>query len=231
MDVAELDPFELFDAEARRLDRYFDSLDAQAWQRPSGCAGWSVRDVLAHLAGEEEYNHACLDGTVPQLFARLERAGASGLDGFNDLSVRQRQDRPVAEVLEEWREANRSTRQRMRALGPDAMLRTASGPYPVGPQTLHYASEFATHADDVGAPVGPEEEPGRTGWRATVGQFALAEEDSPVEVTPVTEGFEVRVDGAAARLSPADFVAATVARLPEEHPLDPGLRAALACLA
>jgi hypothetical protein len=121
--LADLDPFDLFDAEAARLDRFFGSLDQAGWIRASACQGWSVRDVLGHLAGEEEYNHACLDGTVGQLFARLEREGA-------------------------------------------------------GPQ-----------------------------------------------------GFEVRVDGTTGRLPPDEFVAATVARLPDDHLLDPRLRDALACLA
>jgi uncharacterized protein (TIGR03083 family) len=232
-ELAELDPFELFDAEAERLDRFFGSLDEAGWLVGSACQGWSVRDVLGHLAGEEEYNHACLDGTVGQLFARLEREGAGGdLNSVNEWYVRQRRSRPAAEVLAEWREANGSTRRRMRERGRDGIVQTVAGPYPAGLQTFHYASELATHADDVGAPVAGAEEPGRTGWRATVGRFVLAEQDRPVAVTPTTpQGFEVRVDSTTGRLPPDEFVAATVARLPDDHPLDPRLRDALACLA
>ena len=58
----------------------------------------------------------------------------------------------------------------MTALGRDAPLITAAGPYPAGLQAFHYSSEFATHADDVGAPVAPGEEPGRTAWRVSFGQ-------------------------------------------------------------
>lgn len=231
-DLPELDPFDLFDAEARRLDRFFGSLDEAGWRQPSRCAGWSVRDVLAHLAGEEAYNHACLDGTVDELFARLEQAGVpGGLAGFNEWCVEQRRDRPVSEVLAEWRAANQQTRQRMRERGRDAVLATAAGPYPVGLQTFHYASELATHADDVGVPVAPAEARDRTGWRVAVGRFVLAERDRPVRVAPAGEDFEVRVDGATAVLSAPEFVAATVTRLPDGHPLDPRLRTALACLA
>src|SRR5690606_37149750 len=99
-ELADLDPFDLYDTEAVRLADYFASLDQAAWQRPSRCAGWSVRDVLAHLAGQEAYNHACLDGTVPELFERLRREGVGdNLDQMNEWMVRQRRDRPVAEVL------------------------------------------------------------------------------------------------------------------------------------
>lgn len=111
-------PFDIFDAEAARLDRFFSGLDEAGWRRPSRCEGWSVRDVLGHLAGEELYNHACLDGTVQDLLTGLSTAGVSGYNDFNEWSVRQRRDRPVAEVLEEWRAQNGETRRRMRELAP-----------------------------------------------------------------------------------------------------------------
>lgn len=229
--LPDLDPFDIFDAEAARLDRYFASLDSAAWLRPSRCAGWSVRDVLAHLAGEELYNHACLDGDVQGLFARLSAEGVQGLAGFNEWCVQQRRDLPVTEVVDEWRTANGETRRRMRERGRDGELETAVGPYPVGLQTFHYASELATHADDVAAPAEAGEEPGRTRWRARVGRFVLDEQGSPAQVTTADAGYLVRVGEEAAELSERDFVEATVDRLPPDHPLHPALRDALRCLA
>jgi uncharacterized protein (TIGR03083 family) len=153
------DPFVIFDAEAARLDGFFGSLEGGAWLRPSRCAGWSIRDVLAHLAGEEAYNHACLNGDLGGFFAWLRREGVAeeGFGEFNDWCVRTRQQVPVGEVLAEWRAANAQTRQRMRLLGRAGTLQTAAGPYPAGLQALHYSSELATHADDVGVPAGPAE--------------------------------------------------------------------------
>jgi uncharacterized protein (TIGR03083 family) len=231
-ELDDLDPFDIFDAEADRLDRFFATLDEDGWRRPSRCEGWSVRDVLTHLAGEEAYNHACLDGSTGELFARLAREGApSDFNGFNEWCVQQRRGLPVADVLAEWRGANQRTRRQMRERGRDGTLQTAAGPYPAGLQTFHYASEFATHADDIGVPVEAGEDPGRTSWRARVGQFVLSEQDRPVEVTPVPGGFRVRTGGASADLPAHDFVEATVDRLPADHPLEPHLRTALACLA
>ena len=57
--LAGLNSFGIFDREAARLDHFFAGLDAAGWAQPSRCAGWSVQDVLAHLAGAELYNHAC----------------------------------------------------------------------------------------------------------------------------------------------------------------------------
>ncbi|MGC5011338.1 maleylpyruvate isomerase family mycothiol-dependent enzyme [Streptosporangium sp. DT93] len=231
--LTDLDPFDIFDAEAARLDRFFSGLDEEGWRRPSRAEGWSVRDVLAHLAGEELYNHACLDGDVDGFTAMLRREGVGdGFNGFNEWCVARRRDLPVHEVLQEWRRENGDTRARMRALGRDASLRTLAGPYPVGSQAFHYDSEYATHADDVGAPVGPDEAGHRARWRARVGLFALGEQrDSEVHAELTGERVVVRAYGTTEELPLPVFVEATVGRLPDDHPMDPGLRDALRCLA
>ncbi|NJP89509.1 maleylpyruvate isomerase family mycothiol-dependent enzyme [Nonomuraea sp. FMUSA5-5] len=229
--LKDFNPFDIFDAEAARLDRFFSSLDDAGWQRPSRCDGWSVRDVLAHLAGEELYNHACLDGTVPDLMSRLAEEGIGGYNEFNEWCVRERAGLPVADVLAEWRTKNAETRERMRALGRDAVLDTMAGPYPAGHQTFHYDSEYATHADDVGAPVGEDESDGRTLWRVAVGRFVLAEQNAKVQVEQTAEQIFAAVDGLTATLSYPEFVEATVGRLPASHGLDPRIASALRCLA
>ncbi|MEO3790970.1 maleylpyruvate isomerase N-terminal domain-containing protein [Nonomuraea sp. B10E15] len=225
------DPFDILDAEAARLDRFFSGLDEAGWSSPSRCDGWSVRDVLGHLAGEELYNHACLDGTVQDLLTRLSAEGVSGYNDFNEWSVRRRRESPVGEVLEEWRVKNGETRRRMRELGPDALLDTMAGPYPNGLQAFHYDSEYATHADDVGAPVPAGEAEGRTAWRVAVGRFVLAEQEAEVQVEQAAGQIRASVDGVAATLSPAQFVEATVGRLPASSGVDQRVVAALRCLA
>ncbi|TDD08795.1 maleylpyruvate isomerase family mycothiol-dependent enzyme [Nonomuraea deserti] len=229
--LRDYDPFDILDAEAARLDRFFSGLDEAGWSSPSRCDGWSVRDVLGHLAGEELYNHACLDGTVQDLLARLSAEGVSGYNDFNEWSVRRRRELPVGEVLEEWRVKNGETRRRMRELGPDAPLDTMAGPYPNGLQAFHYDSEYATHADDVGAPVSADEAEGRTSWRVAVGRFVLAEQEAEVQVEQTAEQIRASVDGVGATLSPAQFVEATVGRLPASSGVDPRVAAALRCLA
>ena len=143
--LAGLNPFGIFDVEAARLDHFFSGLDEACWERPSRCPGWTVRDVLSHLAGEELYNHACLNGDIETFRAMMRAAGITGgYDEFNQWCVRQRRGLPVSEVLAEWREANGETRHRMTQLGRDAPLTTAAGPYPAGLQAFHYSSEYAT---------------------------------------------------------------------------------------
>ncbi|GAA0943533.1 maleylpyruvate isomerase family mycothiol-dependent enzyme [Nonomuraea longicatena] len=223
------DPFDIFDFEAARLDSFFAGLDAEGWARPSRCEGWTVRDVLGHLAGEEMYNHAALDGTVKQLMGRMSSEGITGFNEFNEWCVAGRRGLPVEEVLAEWREKNAQTRARMRGRGRDGTLDTMVGDYPVGAQAFHYDSEYATHADDVGAPVSGEERAARDAWRVAVGRFALAEQEAEVEIEQTADQVRVRTDGASADLSYPEFVAATVGRAGDA--LDPRLAAALRCLA
>jgi len=235
MDVAALaglNPFGIFDVEAARLDHFFAGLDDDGWNRPSRCAGWTVRDVLGHLAGAELYNHACLNGDLDGLRAMLRAAGITGgYDEFNAWCVRQRRGLPGGEVLAEWREANAETRHRMTILGRDSPLLTAAGPYPAGLQAFHYSSELATHADDVAAPVAPGEEPGRTTWRVSFGRYALDERNAPLHTRYAERNITVQLGPRTAELAPGDFVEATVGRLPASCALDPALRDALRCLA
>ena len=230
--LAGLNSFGIFDVEADRLDQFFAGLDAAGWAQPSRCAGWSVQDVLGHLAGAELYNHACLNADLDGFRGMLRAAGiAGGYREFNEWCVRQRRGLPPAEVLAEWREANGETRQRLTELGRDTPLLTAAGPYPAGLQAFHCGSDYATHADDVGAMVAAAEEPGRTAWRACLGRFALAEQNSPVKIISSERSILVHLGGVSAELPTADFVAATVGRLPLGYPLDPTLAGALRCLA
>ena len=235
MDAAELaglNPFGIFDLEAARLDHFFSGLDEAAWDRPSRCPGWTVRDVLSHLAGEELYNHACLNGDLETFRAMVRAAGITGgYDEFNQWCVRQRRGLPTGEVLAEWREANGETRHRMTELGRDAPLTTAAGPYPAGLQAFHYSSEYATHADDVGAPAAAAERPGRTAWRVSFGRFALTEQDAPVKAWTSDDNIVVQLGSLETELSSEDFVDATVGRLAGTYPIEPALRDALRCLA
>lgn len=230
--LVRLEPFDIFDTEARRLDRFFAGLDEEQWNQPSRCEGWRVRDVLAHLAGQELYNHACLDGDMDGFFELLEHEGVHpGFDAFNEWCVHKRRHLPVDQVLDEWRAKNAETRRRMRGLGRDGTLQTSIGPYPVGLQTFHYDSEYATHADDVGAPVTDEEAADRLAWRVEFGLFALEEHGSKARAERDDGRITAQVNGLTAQLTEAEFVEATVGRLPAAHPLDPRIRSALRCLA
>ena len=164
-DLSGLDPYELMATEGGRLDRFFTGLHAADWQKPTRCAGWNVRDLLAHLTASEEYNRACLDGTVQDFLADMGAKGAVDLASANDIGVHEFDDEQPEQVLETWRGRSVENREAFRARdGGD--VDSSVGPYPARWQAFHLAFELATHADDVGVPV-TAAEAGATGRRAS----------------------------------------------------------------
>lgn len=220
-----LDPFDLLETEQDRLERFLAGLDIEGWEAATDCAGWRRREMVAHLAGGEVYNRACLDGRVDELLTEAGAAGVAGLDSFNAWQVGLRAERSAHEVLDEWRSAAAEVRRRLRDLGPEGTLATSVGPYPVGQQAFHLAFEAAIHGDDMQIPVEDEERAGRRGWMAGFCAWALAEEGRPVEITRRGAGVLARSteDGAEAVLDDGAFIAHVTGRR-----VEPTLPASLA---
>jgi uncharacterized protein (TIGR03083 family) len=225
-DLDGLDPYDLMDRESARLDAHFTALADDGWERPSRCEGWSVRDVLAHLAASEEYNRACLDGTVQELLARMGERGATDFASFNELGIRDFDDTKTPELLDTWRARSEANREGFRARdGQD--VDSSVGAYPGRWQAFHLAFELAVHADDVYVPVTADEAAARTDWQVKFARFALKE----MKEDAVTEGREgaTRVTGGGidVEVPNAEFVEAAAARLPETSSLNEAERAYL----
>jgi uncharacterized protein (TIGR03083 family) len=225
-ELRDLDPFDIFDAEAWRLDGFFATLEGEDWLRPSRCAGWRRREVLAHLLSSEDYNHATIDGSVPQLMERAGEAGVNDLNSFNDWGVEQLADRGVEGMLEEWREACGVTRRGLRELGWDGTLQTSVGPYPAGLQALHLAQELAIHADDVGVPVADGERRLRGDWQVRFARFTLRESERPVTVgdDEATGLLKVSGNGVEFVIDEEGLVDACSGRLPDDAGMPADLR-------
>jgi uncharacterized protein (TIGR03083 family) len=222
-DLEGLDPYDLMDAEAARLERFFSGLPEREWGRPSRCEGWSVRDVLAHLASSEDYNRACLEGTVAAFLAGLAERGATDLATANDLGIRDFDGSEPKEILDIWRTKNAQNRAGFRARD-GADVDTTVGAYPARWQAFHLAFEYAVHADDVGVPVAASEREGRTGWQVHFSRFALKEAKPEVEVEARRGATAVRGDGVDTELPDELFVAAAAARVPDDAGLDQATR-------
>jgi uncharacterized protein (TIGR03083 family) len=228
-ELSGLDPFDLLDREAARLDAYFSGLEESGWSTPTRCAGWRVRELLAHLASGEEYHKACLEGTVAALIIRFGERGATDLDSANALGVADYADRPVDDVLAEWRSANAENRRGFRERG-DGTVDTTIGDYPCRWQAFHVASELATHADDAGVPAGADERDERRAWRAHFSRFALAEAKPELSIrvtgdrTVVNDGaIEVDVDD-------DELIESVAARLDESSRLEAAARIMLSTM-
>jgi uncharacterized protein (TIGR03083 family) len=233
-DLDGLDPYDLLDQEAARIDAYLSTLTSRVGgaaelERPSRCAGWSVGDVVRHLAGDEVYFRACLDDEVGELFAAAAAKGATDVHSFNAIEVEARAGQSIDNVLAEWRAANAETRRRMRERdGGD--VATSVGPYPVRLQAFHIASELATHADDMFVPVPVEQTEQRRSWRVRFSRFALKETKPDIDLASRGDATEVTVGGRTVLLDPDTFIEAVAGRLGTDAPLEPDVRHALSTM-
>jgi len=127
-ELAGLDPFDLLDREAARIEDHLAVLPEAEWSRQSRCALWSVRDVLAHLADAENYHRACLDGRVSEFIAEMEAQGGHDIASANALAIAALAGRTPQDLLSEWSDSNAETRRRFRERG-DGRIDTSVGDY------------------------------------------------------------------------------------------------------
>lgn len=212
-DLEGLDPYDLMATEASRIDRHFQTLSGDDWNQSTRCAGWNVRDVLAHLAASEDYNRACLDGTVQQFLADMGAKGATDLATANEIGIRGYDGKSTDEILNEWRQTVASTREDLRARdGGD--IDSSVGAYPARFQAFHLAFELATHADDIAVPVSDAERDQRIAWQAQFGRFALKETKPDIAIDSDGDRVHVRTGDVDVALSNEEFVQAVAARVP-----------------
>src|SRR4051812_28359707 len=126
------------------------SLDEHAWRAPSGAPGWSVADVILHLAQTDE-------GVV------RSAAEPTDDDTWNDAELstdeamaRQvRSERPTpAQVFARWRAARRTALDAMRSADPQRKLRWAAAPLNPAPLATPRLAEHSAHALGVADPLG-----------------------------------------------------------------------------
>lgn len=147
---------EIFDdlkAEQDRIEDILAGLDETAWSAASGAAGWSVADVVLHLAQTEEAVVASTAGR--DLFAVLPAsvAGATSVDEVMDRWVEAERADPGT-IFERWRKARRDAVSALRAADPAVGLAWAAAPLkPKAFATTRLAEHWA-HALDIVGPLG-----------------------------------------------------------------------------
>jgi uncharacterized protein (TIGR03083 family) len=228
-ELAGLDPFALLDSEAGRLDVFLSGLGESGWKRASRCAGWTVRDVLGHLAAAEDYHRACLDGTVAAFLAGFAERGGTDLDSVNALGVADYAALHPGEVLARWRAASAGNRRRFRERG-DGVVDTSIGDYPCRWQAFHVAAELATHADDIRVPVTPGEHRQRAAWRARYSRFALAEAKPQLEIWRAGARTAVTSGSTTVELNDDELIEAVMGRLDQTSGFSATLRALLSMM-
>lgn len=134
-------------AEYDRLEAILAGLSDAQWDTPSGAEGWSVGDVVAHLALTEE--------AVITTLARPDTGWAERErpldDEVNDEVREAAMQGPAA--FERWRAARRASVAALAAADPDTTVRWAAAP--LKPRTLATTrlAEHWAHGLDITEPL------------------------------------------------------------------------------
>jgi uncharacterized protein (TIGR03084 family) len=132
-------------AEQDSLESVLTGLTDAQWSAPSAAAGWSVTDVVLHLAQTEEAVVAAVNSAgTPDMWRR----GASSVDDAAEAAV-QAERAPAASVFARWQAARHSSVQALRAADPHERVQwVASTLTPPGLATTRLAEHWA-HGLDI----------------------------------------------------------------------------------
>jgi uncharacterized protein (TIGR03084 family) len=143
--------FDDLEAEQDQIEAILQGFDDAAWNAPSAAAGWSVADVVLHLAQTEEavISSCGGQGLLEELPPYV--AGATDMDDVMARWVEAERTEPAV-VFERWRMARRGAVSALRAA--DGRLPWATGS--LSPTTLATTrlAEHWAHALDIVDPLG-----------------------------------------------------------------------------
>jgi uncharacterized protein (TIGR03084 family) len=151
--VSGSDVIDDLEAEQDALEAVLAGLPERAWQSPSAAAGWTVADVVLHLAQTEEAV-AGSAGTASAGRGMPDWRGYGGrVDEAMDAWVGAERA-PAAEVFARWRAARRASVAALRGADPTRPLPWVTSA--LKPRTLATTrlAEHWAHALDITGPLG-----------------------------------------------------------------------------
>ena len=153
-------------AESERLKKYLGCLPPEAWNKPSACDRWEVRDVVSHLAWVAEAYieriHESLqwDSSTPHGQPAPGPVSAASFGEGSAQRAISRRERLGDQVLSDFNENNDQLIQLMTTLGPQDWDRphyySSLGTEPLRFRPDLWISELAMHGWDIRSKLEPE---------------------------------------------------------------------------
>jgi uncharacterized protein (TIGR03084 family) len=143
------------------------------WQLPSPCEGWTVADVVLHLAQTNELAIASAEGYVGEIAAEFGAGPGSGnVDDTAALMVAEQRDAPVAELHERWQTGVETLQSVLTAGDPHERVQWVAGQLSLQTLATTRLAETWIHTGDVADAFGVELKPtdrlrhiARLAWR------------------------------------------------------------------
>jgi uncharacterized protein (TIGR03084 family) len=164
-------------------------LDDDHWALPSACTGWSVADVVLHLAQTNEMAVGSARGDLLGAMARLTEGApptAGDIDDGAALMVAAQRGGPPGAVLERWRQSCADLRSALRACSPGDRLTWVAGELAARTLGTTRLAETWIHTGDVAAGLDVALEPAdrlwhvaRLAWRTIPYAFERAGDPPP----------------------------------------------------
>ncbi|HWC36083.1 MAG TPA: maleylpyruvate isomerase family mycothiol-dependent enzyme [Mycobacteriales bacterium] len=138
------------DAEQDAIEAMIAPLSAEQLGQPSGAPGWSIADVVLHLAQSEESVVASITGDPVRPPFPVE---GSTTDEIVDNWVKAERGDPV-ETVERWRAARRTSVAALRDADPEARYPWIAASLRPGALATTRLAEHWAHALDIAEPLG-----------------------------------------------------------------------------
>jgi uncharacterized protein (TIGR03084 family) len=151
-------------AEQERLEKILSGLDEAQWASASAADGWTIADVVLHLAQSEEgaaatATYGTLHGTLRGgLRGGLGAVAGDAMDDRADAAVRMERALLTSgpEVFARWQRARQAALAAMRAADPDRPVQWMVGTLkPTTLATTRLAEHWA-HGLDIAGPLGAD---------------------------------------------------------------------------
>jgi uncharacterized protein (TIGR03084 family) len=168
-------------AQHAELAGLLSGLDEAGWQRPSRCEGWTVADVVTHLAQTDEMALASAEGRFAEGLVELARGldPASSVDEGADLMVARDRGQPPSAIFERWQTGAAALRKAFEACDPSDRVTWVAGELSVRTLTTTRLAETWIHTGDVACGLGVALDPpdrlrhiARLAWRTLPYAFA-----------------------------------------------------------
>lgn len=133
------------------LGGLLDGLTEADWALPSACEGWTVADVVLHLAHTNELAVASATGTLAPVAGEPD---AGQIDAGADAAVARERGAPPAELLARWRRGSDELRAALLACDPSSRVQWVAGTLAARTLATTRLAETWIHTGDVFAAFG-----------------------------------------------------------------------------